>query len=391
MDQPFLTEPVVRIAGGTGSFDALAAHAGRLAPPPATVLVVGDAGMAALGLLARADALLSGAGYDVAVFDDIKGEPDGRAIDGAVALARHRHAALVVGIGGGSAIDVAKLAAGMAPGNGAAMDYALCATALPATPLAKIMIPTTAGTGAEMTRTAVFAGPDGRKLWAWGDELRPDLAILDPKLAVGLPTHLTAATGIDALVHAIEAVTAKRSNPMAQAHGLHAIRLVATHLDQAVRVPGDLTARGALAFAAALAGAAIDSAGTGIAHCIGHALGSIAKVHHGRAVGLCLRAALAWNAEAAPAAHAAVALALGVDRAGRSDAALAADAAPAYIALLDRVGLALSLKDHGLGEADTARLLAVSRDPENAPMRDNNARATTDADLERLCRAVLAA
>jgi alcohol dehydrogenase class IV len=386
---PFAATLAGSIAYGPNRLDTIGDDVTARAGAGARVLLVGDAGVARLGLVERAQTALTKAGHAVAVFTDLAAEPTDTAIDAAAGAARRHGATLVVGLGGGSALDTAKLAAGIAPADRPAIAYALCATPLPARPLKKILVPTTSGTGSETTRTAVFADGTGRKLWAWGEELRADLALLDPTLIIGLPRHLTAATGVDALVHAIEAATVKRSNPVASAFALEAIRLAAAHLPTAVVEPEDLEARGAMAIAAALAGLAIDVAGTGIAHAIGHALGTIGKVHHGRAVGLCLRAALAWNAEAAPVAHAAVARALGVADRGQGDAALATAGTQAYAALLDRVGLKLSLADHGLGAEDVDRLTAISLDAENAPMRENNARRVGRADVARLARAVL--
>ena len=166
----------------------------------------------------------------------------------------------MVGLGGGSALDIAKLAAAIAPADEAAEHYALAANPLPLGGLPRILIPTTAGTGSEVTRTSVITSADGRKLWAWGDALRADLAILDPTLTTGLPAMLTAATGIDALVHAIEACTVRRGNPLADAYGLHAIRLIAGGaLRRALADPDDLDARGEMMIAAALAGIAFDT------------------------------------------------------------------------------------------------------------------------------------
>lgn len=391
MPTPFTAALAGSIAFGAGRLDGLSDDVTALTGTGARVLVVGDTGMTQLGIVARAETILTKGGHSVATLGDLTGEPTDAAIDAAAAAARRHRAVLVVGIGGGSALDTAKLAAGIAPADKPAIAYGLCAVPLPSQPLRKILVPTTAGTGSETTRTAVFADKTGRKLWAWGDELRADLALLDPALAIALPRHLTAATGVDALVHAIEAATVKRGNPVATAFALEAIRLGAANLPRAVDRPDDLEARGAMAVAAALAGLAIDIAGTGIAHAIGHALGTIARVHHGRAVGLCLGAALAWNAEAAPMPHAAVARALGVAEGGQDEVALARAGAAAYDALLDRVGVPRSLADHGLSAGDVDRLAAIGMDVENAPMRENNARAVDEEAMKRLVARVLAA
>ena len=181
--------------------------------------------------------------------------------------------------------------------------YALGANPLPGhRPM--VAIPTTAGTGAEVTRTCIVTDRDGRKVWTWGDELLPDLVVLDPASTVTMPSHVTAATGLDAFVHAIEAVSGRRSTALVTAPALHALRLVLDHLPIAVTQPDDLDARQAMQEAAFLAGLAIDGGGTGIAHSIGHALGTLAHVPHGVAVAIGLAAALEWNVDGAPGAYA---------------------------------------------------------------------------------------
>jgi len=397
MPEKFTAPSPVRIAYGEGRIDKLGDDLARLGGDrhAARVLLVSDPGVAEAGLTGRVAAVLERAGVDAAVFTELKSDPLAASADAAAAAARSHGASMVVGLGGGSALDIAKLAAAIAPAAEPAEHYALALNPLPRGGLPRILIPTTAGTGSEVTRTSVITSKDGRKLWAWGDALRADLAILDPTLTVALPEMLTAATGIDAVVHAIEACTVRRGNPMSDAYGLHAIRLVAGNaggaksaLTRALAEPDDLEARGELMIAAALAGIAFDATGTAIAHAMGHALGVLGGVHHGHAVGLCLNAALAWNAEAAPARHAAVARALGAPCDGLDDADAATLAAPAFNALLRASGLSLSLADLAIDAADLADLAMA---PENAPMRDANCREVTKQDALDIARRVLGA
>ncbi|MCH7555027.1 MAG: iron-containing alcohol dehydrogenase [Proteobacteria bacterium] len=397
MPEKFTAPSPVRIAFGAGRIDKLGDDLARLGSDrdASRVLLVSDPGVAEAGLTGRVAAVLERAGADAAVFTEVKSDPLAASADAAAAAARSHGAATVVGLGGGSALDIAKLAAAIAPAAEPAEHYALALNPLPRGGLPRILIPTTAGTGSEVTRTSVITSADGRKLWAWGEALRADLAILDPTLTTGLPETLTAATGIDAVVHAIEACTVRRGNPMADAHGLHAIRLIAGNaggagsaLTRALANPNDLDARGELMIAAALAGIAFDATGTAIAHAMGHALGVLGGVHHGHAVGLCLNAALAWNAEAAPARHAAVARALGAPCDGLDDEDAAALAAPAFDALLRGSGLSLSLADLALDAADLA---ALTMAPENAPMRDANCREVTKQDALDIALRVLGA
>ncbi len=130
-----------------------------------------------------------------------------------------------------------------------AEEYALCARPFKKPELVRIMIPTTSGTGTEVTRTATFTNHAGHKVWTWGQELVPDLVILDPCLTVSLPAQVTAATGLDALVHAIEACTCRQRNTISDALGLHAIRLISEHLVTAIQTPDDLNARSGMQIA----------------------------------------------------------------------------------------------------------------------------------------------
>jgi alcohol dehydrogenase class IV len=254
-------------------------------------------------------------------------------------------------------------------------------------PLPVIAIPTTAGTGSEATRTAVFTDHAGRKVWAWGETLRPTLALLDPTLTTGLPPALTAISGLDALVHAIEAATGQRATPASTGHALEAIRLAFAHLETAVRQPNDLAARAGMLRAACLAGRAIDAGGTGVAHGLGHALGTIAKVPHGLAVALALRAALAWNAAAAPARFREIARAMDVQ--AKDDAQIGPALAGRYDTLLRSVDCPLDLARYGLGKADASRLTHAMLAPENRPMLENNARPVDADAAAKLTRRVL--
>jgi alcohol dehydrogenase class IV len=378
-----------RVAFGVDRVDKLGEDVTNIAGAGSAVLLVADPGLPALA--ARVEGVLAQAGHTVAVFTDVRSDPLGAQVDAAAAAARRRNAACVVGVGGGSTLDVAKFAAAIARADTPADHYALARNPLPKNGLRKICVPTTAGTGSETTRVSVFTNGRGEKMWAWGDELRADLAVLDPRLTVGLPPHLTAATGIDALVHAIEACTIRRANPFNDAVCYQAIRLIVQNLARAVAAPDDLEARGAMQIAAAAAGMGIDNSGTGIAHAMGHALGAIGHVHHGRAVGLCLRAALAWNAEVSPARHALVAQAMGVPSEGRKPEDVVADLAPAYDRFVRAVGLQVSLGKDGLGAGDVKRLAAATMAPENKSMRDSNIREIKPDDAERIAHVVLTA
>jgi len=247
------------------------------------------------------------------------GEPSVEVVNAASQVAQKLSQPVVIGVGGGSALDTAKQAAGVMAGLEPIQHYLLCAHPWPGRrPI--IAIPTTSGTGAEVTRTCIVSDTQGRKLWTWGDELLPDVVILDPQATLTLPAGITATTGLDALVHALEASTGQRRNAISSGIALQAIRLVLKYLPRAVQEPSHLEARQGMQEAALLAGMAIDNCGTGIAHSIGHALGTLYHLPHGVAVTLALQAALGWNLEAQPEVYTEVAGCFGIDVARLSGA-----------------------------------------------------------------------
>jgi alcohol dehydrogenase len=373
---------IPRITAGAGSIESLGTLVAGRVGAGAAVLLAADPGLAALGLVDTARRALERSGLGVALFTDIKSDPLAEQVDAGAEVARRERVAAVVALGGGSALDAGKAIAAVARGELPAEAHALCARPLPRTPLLKICVPTTSGTGSEATRTSIVTDGAGNKVWLWGEELKADEVLLDPALTVGLPPALTAATGIDALVHGIEATTNRNASAANDVFGHEAIRLVARWLARAVDEPADLAAREGLQRAACLAGVAIDNAGTAIAHNIGHALASLRPIHHGRAVGLAILATLPWNTAEDPHGRwAAVAVALGGPAEARHVAA-------AFERLLRGSGVEVGL---GSGFADLAPedLAAQMARPENASMRRSNAREVGDEDLLAFARAVL--
>jgi alcohol dehydrogenase class IV len=374
---------IPRITLGIGARRAIGAIVRRLVPEGTTVLLVADPGVAVTGMADDVASLLKESGFAVELFSDIKSDPTIAQADAAAEHARASGARLLVALGGGSALDLGKAVAAIAGARAPAETYALCAAPLPPDRLKTICIPTTSGTGSETTRTAILSDKNHAKLWFWGEEIKADEVILDPELTVSLPPHLTAATGIDALVHAVEAATNRNAHPANDMYAFEAIRLVSKHLVTAVREPMSLEAREGLALAAALAGTAIDNCGTAIAHNIGHAMASLRPMHHGRAVGIAMLASLPWN--------------VGNDRTGRFAACAAAMGAQptgqgfvdAYEALIRASGIKLSVADE-FGDISAETLAAQMARPENMAMIRSNARDASEEDRLVLATAVLA-
>ena len=364
-----------RITAGIGARARIAALAGG-----GPVLLVADPGLKSTGLVEEIAGGLRGHGLALTIFDAFQSDPTIAQADAAAELARSEKATAVVCLGGGSALDLGKAVAAIALAQQSAAHYQLFANPLPAKGLRKICVPTTAGTGSETTRTAILTRDDHAKVWLWGDEIKADEVVLDPELTVSLPGPLTAATGIDALVHAVEAATNRNANPAAGLYAHEAIRLVARHLVAAVETPGNLDARAGLQWAAAFAGVAIDNCGTAIAHALGHAMGSLRPIHHGRAVGIAMLASLPWNIENNEA-FAACAVDMGAAPSAHGFVA-------AYEKLLRASGVKLSLAEEFAG-VSAEELAAQTARPENAAMRDSNRREASEADLLTLAKQVL--
>ncbi len=343
------------------------------------VLLVIDAFLAQSGLAARVSSELAEAGVNTQVYSDFAGEPKLAHLHAAIEAGQG--ADMVIGIGGGSALDIGKIVACCIASGEDPMHYALAANPLPKSPLKKIMIPTTAGTGSETSATNIFAGPEGKKLWIWGPETKADLVILDPALTKTLPASLTAWCGFDAFIHAFEAATNRNSHRGAQFYAHQALRLITGALETAVKQPNDIAARGDVLLGSCFGGIAIDNCGTAIAHNISHALAGLGPVHHGLATALGFEVTLPWLVEANTADLNAAAKACGVESAAEL---------PAFVSdWMDRCGIVRALPA-AFKPFDASDLACEMRATENQPMRRSTIRDVTDADIDRFAAAVMA-
>lgn len=371
-----------RIRSGPGSLAALGKEVRDLAGQGARVLLVADAGLKPFGIVDRAAEALEQAGLRPAIYAEIAGEPKEAQVEAARRLGRSAGAKAAICLGGGSALDAGKLAATLMSTDAPVSAFRLAAQPFPAKTVPIVCVPTTAGTGSEMTGVSVVSDANKTKYWFWGAELQADLALLDPELTLGLPARFTAMTGMDALVHAIEAATNRNAGPESDVAAFAAIRLVAKHLPDAVHQPDNIEARAGMLDAAALGGLAIHKAGTALAHNIGHALGSLAPVPHGLAVTLAMAATAEWVVEGSRPAFARVAEAMGLG----SDP----DAVPDGVRRL-ATGIGLDLDASAAAPGLTAEALAASMAaPENAAMRKSTRRPVRDEDLLPLAEMTLA-
>jgi alcohol dehydrogenase len=286
----------------------------------------------------------------VGIFSDVEPDSGIHIVNQGAALGMKLGADCIVSVGGGSAIDTAKGMAILLKEGGKLQDYAgFQVLTRPQTP--HIVIPTTAGTGSEVTYIAVIKDhEEGRKLLFGDYNILPNVAILDPKMTEGLPPKLTAATGMDAMCHAIEASHSLQREPIADGLALHAIRLITEFLPRAVENGKDMTARGQMLIAANIAGAAFSNAQVGLVHALAHSVGAKFRVHHGLANSILLPPCVKYNGDACGDVYLIVLSAMGVnverispDEAGEMLAAKIAE-------FTRKLGLPQKLRDVGVPE-----------------------------------------
>jgi len=353
-------------------------------------VVVTDAALAATPVVASVTGMLEAAGIPVTVFrgvhpnpttDDLAAGADAvTAADGGPGAGR----IALVAVGGGSPIDAAKgiALAAVNPQRGRDLDYR-GQFAAPALPI--VAVPTTAGTGAETNAFGVVTDPRSRRKFYVGHASSlPAAAVLDPGLTVGLPPPATAATGMDALTHALESYLSVRANPWSDGIALQVIRMIAVHLPRAHADGQDLEARSQMLLAAHMAGIAMATTGLGLCHAVGHALGGRFGIAHGVALTAVLPGVLRFNAPACPQRLADVAAALGAGDPARDRAWNASAAIEAVAGLADRLGMPRHVADLGVSRADFDQVAADALDDE---VLANTPRPPTAADIHSILAA----
>lgn len=267
---------------GTGAVRLLDSVAASFSP--SCILLISDPVLVRLGLIDRIAAPLRDAGYKLQLFTDVSPEPDLELAEKLLNITRTSDSDLVIGIGGGSALDLAKIAAVLADHEGAAADYLnLTGTRrIERRGLPKVLIPTTSGTGSEVTDIAVLSLGTTKDV-VTHPFLLADAAIVDPELTITVPPRVTAATGMDALTHAIEAYLSVNAGPVSDGLALHAVRLAGRSLAAAVRDGSRIAAREDMSGASFMAGLAFYQAGVAGVHAMAYPLGGLFHLPHGEA------------------------------------------------------------------------------------------------------------
>jgi len=346
-------------------------------------LLVTDKGLAALPLPKELMESVRAAGPEPALFSDIAGNPVESSVTGGVAAYRAHRADGIIGLGGGAALDVAKAITLMAGHPGALFEYE---DGRPdARPIDKdvpywVALPTTAGTGSEVGRSAVISDADHIKRIVFSPKLLARAVFADPELTLGLPAKVTAATGMDALTHCVEAYLAKDYHPICDGIALEGLRLAARALPRCVEVPGDIQARSDMMMASMM-GAIAFQKGLGLVHSCAHALSTVADLHHGFANGVMIDSALRFNLESSAEKFVRMAQVVGIaDATGEGFLRWLRE-------LKARIGIPAGLKAAGVDRRELERLSSLAFQDS---CHQNNPRPCREDDFRQIYTAAFA-
>ena len=365
------------------------------------MFIVTDAILVQAGLVDRVRTPLTERGVALEVFDGGEAEPSLRAAEACISQGRRFQPDAVLGLGGGSNMDLAKITATVLPHGGHPRDY-VGEFKIPGPILPLVCVPTTAGTGSEVSAASVLTDTDNQiKVGVLSNYLRPRVAVVDPLMTVSCPPKVTADSGIDALTHAIEAFTAvdnadfpipagtrsvyQGRHPLADALATKAISLIDANLRRAVRHGEDLEAREGMALAATLAGLAFSNVGVAAVHALEYPVGGATHCSHGAGNGLLLPFVMRFNLPARKAEFAAIARLMGEDVSGLDEQAAAERAIQAIEQLRADIGIPLRLRDLGVRQ-DQLRSFAEKAFAIKRILRVNP-RPVTVEDLEGILRA----
>jgi alcohol dehydrogenase class IV len=359
---------------GWGEAVSLPEHAARLGRRP---LIVTGSSLRRTGRLEPLVESLTAAGLQPTVHAGVPAEPTLADLQHAMDACVAADADLVIAIGGGSAMDIGKAAAALAGAGPPASEF-FAGHSIPETGRPIIALPTTSGTGSEVTRVCVLSDPaHRRKASIRADVMLPRLAIVDPELTVSCPPPVTAHSGMDALVQAIEAYVSKGANPLTDALALQGARLAAGSLEVAVRDGSDRRAREAMALGSLMAGLALNTARLGLVHGLAHPIGALTGARHGLLCGLLMPAVMEFNLPAAESRYAQLARELGAAPTGAPDDS-AARALIQFVRDLNRkVGIPDRLEPLGLGR-DSLPYVAAEAMPSGSTR--SNPRPVSEAD-----------
>ncbi|MEH6757167.1 MAG: iron-containing alcohol dehydrogenase [Parasphingorhabdus sp.] len=315
-------------------------------------LIVTDKGIVSAGLIAPVEEALAAAGITARIFDAVVADPPEVVIQQAIAVAKAARVDIIIGLGGGSSLDTAKVVAALAVDGAQPLSEIYGVGQLARKGLPTILIPTTSGTGSEVTAVSILTTGETTKAGIVSPHLFADVAILDPLLTLGLPTDVTAATGIDAMVHAIEAYTGRNAkNPTSDMLAIEALKLLTAHIETVCFDGGNLAAREAMLRGSMLAGQAFANSPVAAIHALAYPLGGIYHIPHGLSNALVMPHIMRFNLSAAAVHYAELADALNIPKTGPNSAEARAQE---LIDCLENLAVTVKaprrLRDLGIGE-----------------------------------------
>ncbi len=379
---PFVFNTTKSVVFENGAAVRLAELAGGLLGR--NCLLITDPGLRALGLCDPAIAALQAAGHTVTIFDAVEADPSRETLMKAVEAGRAAGTTGVIGFGGGSSQDVAKLVA-LLLGSDEDLDSAWGVAQAKGPRLPLVLVPTTAGTGSEVTPVSIITVGAEEKRGVSSPVILPDMAILDAELTLGLPAHITAATGVDAMVHAIEAYASKNANnnPVSKLLAREALRLLGANIEAVVADGSNLEARGAMLLGSMLAGQAFANSPVAAVHALAYPIGGTFHIPHGLSNALVLPHVLRFNAPDAGTLYAEIAADAFPELAAvQGTQARTAAFIDALADLSARVGLQTRLRDVGIPKDAIGKMAADAM--LQARLLVNNPRDVTQDDAHTI-------
>jgi alcohol dehydrogenase class IV len=348
-----------KLVFGKGAIEKLVEEVKQIAGKKARIFLVTDKGIEKAGLLEKAKAPLNREEFEIAVFDDITGEPTIGTMRKASTALKEAKSNIVIGIGGGSVLDTAKAASIMATNpEDIAQYFDPAEKKIKQKPLPKILIPTTAGTGSEASPEIVAIDEEeNAKTFITDPATIADVAIVDPLMTVTCPPKQTAASGMDALSHAIECFLVSKPTPLTDAYALHAVKLIAENLRKAYHNGDDVEARYNMSIAATLGGLCMVLIPCNIGHCVSEAIGVKYKIPHGIACSLVIPYQTEYNLPVCIERLACLAGYLGADTCGCSVRDAAEKAVDAVKTLIEDIELPKGLKEVNIPRTDIPKLV----------------------------------
>lgn len=347
-------------------------------------MIVTDKGIVNAGLIAPVEQTLRAAGLEVAIFDEVVADPPEAIVLQAIEAAKSAGVDIVIGLGGGSSLDTAKVVAALAVDGAQPLADIYGIGLLERKGLPTILIPTTSGTGSEVTAISILTTGETTKAGIISPHLVADVALLDPALTLGLPANVTAATGIDAMVHAVESYTSRNGkNPVSDMLAIEALKLLTAHIETACSDGSNMVAREAMLRGSMLAGQAFANSPVGAIHALAYPLGGIYHIPHGLSNALVMPYVMQYNLEAAAPLYAELADALNIPRGSENSSEARAQQLIDFLeALAVSVKAPRKLRDIGIARDATTELAEAAM--LQTRLLDNNPREVTLADAQRI-------